>query len=616
MVLEKPIVPYLEWLVTHGPAFLVVLLSVLLVGIFFGYLAAAMRHGPVEAFKATVRTLVGGLVDLAHLSPRRVYAMARLSFQESIRRRVLVVFVVFVVALLFAGWFLDPGSTHPARLYIDFVLTSTNYLVLVLAIFLSAFSLPSDVKNKTIFTIVTKPVRAWEIVLGRIIGFTAIGTLLLILMGIFSFVFVNRGLRHTHNINALELTAESFQEGDRRWTEQRGETSLTRQHRHPIVIRDEGITVGSTHDHIHYVTSTEEQIEKQDFRLGPPSGHLLARVPIRGTLRYLDPSGSAGAGINVGYENKYRMYIEGGTLAAAVWRFEGLRPEDFKDGLPLEMTLRVFRTHKGIIEQGITGTIQLVKPAPIGPDGRPMGSDGGLRSLEMSFTPLDHGIYKRFIDREIEVRDAMGNESTVDIFEELVDPETGALEVWIRCLDRGQYLGMAEADLYLRASNQPFWVNFIKGYTSIWFQMVVVTCFGVTFSTFLSGAVAMMATLAAITTGFFKAFVFDVASGDLPGGGPLESLVRLVDQSSQTQELDPGVGIWILQRIDDVLMAIIQVVSYAMPNCSVFSTSRFVAYGFDIPLSLMAQHFTITMAYALVVSAVGYFCFKTREIAA
>ena len=55
---------------------------------------------------------------------------------------------------------------------------------------------------------------------------------------------------------------------------------------------------------------------------------------------------------------------------------------------------------------------------------------------------------------------------------DLVDPETGALEVWVRCLDRGQYLGMAEADLYLRASNQPFWLNFVKGYASIWFQIL------------------------------------------------------------------------------------------------------------------------------------------------
>ena len=51
--------------------------------------------------------------------------------------------------------------------------------VLALALFLGVFSLPNDIQNRTIFTIVTKPVRPLEIVLGRILGFGAIGTLLL-----------------------------------------------------------------------------------------------------------------------------------------------------------------------------------------------------------------------------------------------------------------------------------------------------------------------------------------------------------------------------------------------------------------------------------------------------
>ena len=48
------------------------------------------------------------LGDLVHTSPRRVWALARLAIQESLRRNVLVALGVFVVMLLFAGWFLDP----------------------------------------------------------------------------------------------------------------------------------------------------------------------------------------------------------------------------------------------------------------------------------------------------------------------------------------------------------------------------------------------------------------------------------------------------------------------------------------------------------------------------
>ena len=134
-------------------------------------------------------------------------ALSWLAVKESIRRRVVVVFAIFILVLLYAGWFLDPKSTNPALLYISFVLTATSYLVLVMALFLSALSLPADIKNRTLHTIVTKPARMSEIVLGRIIGFTIIGTFLLIFMGLICYVFVIRGLAHTHELSAANLHA-------------------------------------------------------------------------------------------------------------------------------------------------------------------------------------------------------------------------------------------------------------------------------------------------------------------------------------------------------------------------------------------------------------------------
>ena len=131
-------------------------------------------------------------------SVRRITALARLAFKEAIRRKVLFVIGLFVVILLLAGWYLNPNSDNPARLYISFVLTATNYLILALALFISAFSLPQDIDQRTIYTIVTKPVRVTEIVLGRIVGFVAVGTVMLIPMGFASWVFVTRGLNHRH----------------------------------------------------------------------------------------------------------------------------------------------------------------------------------------------------------------------------------------------------------------------------------------------------------------------------------------------------------------------------------------------------------------------------------
>ena len=46
----------------------------------------------------------------------------------------------------------------------------------------------------------TKPVRSGEIVLGRVLGFVAVITVLLIGMCFVSYMFVDRGMQHEHAV--------------------------------------------------------------------------------------------------------------------------------------------------------------------------------------------------------------------------------------------------------------------------------------------------------------------------------------------------------------------------------------------------------------------------------
>ncbi len=177
------------------------------------WLLTALRRGPIKALESMGRAIGDCVLDVVRLSPRHVAALAWLSVKESIRRRVVVVFAVFILILLFAGWYLDPGSTNPARLYLGFVLTTTSYLTILLLLFLSSLSLPADIKSRTLHTIVTKPVRSSEVVLGRIVGFTAVATCLLLIMGTISYFFVVRGLAHTHEIDADSLKKVEYAAG-------------------------------------------------------------------------------------------------------------------------------------------------------------------------------------------------------------------------------------------------------------------------------------------------------------------------------------------------------------------------------------------------------------------
>src|SRR4029079_49651 len=182
------------------------------------FVIASLQYGPSEAFYYVARSIFSAVTeDLPRFSLRRTFAVAKLSVQEAIRNKILVGFGIFLLLLLIAGMFLDTGSRdpvyNPARVYLSFVLTATNYLVLLMALLLSAFSLPNDIKNRTIYTVVTKPIRASEIVIGRTFGFAAVGTAMLLAMGIISYFFVTWSLNHDHAVDVASVVDETGRDG-------------------------------------------------------------------------------------------------------------------------------------------------------------------------------------------------------------------------------------------------------------------------------------------------------------------------------------------------------------------------------------------------------------------
>ncbi len=552
----------------------------------------------------------------------RVYALARLAFKEAIRRKVLFVVGLFVVGLLLAGWYLNPESDDPARLYISFVLTATNYLILALALFISAFSLPQDIKNKTIYTIVTKPVRATEIVLGRMIGFVAVGTMMLVPMGLASYLFVVRGLRHTH----LEVADVNDVGGGRL----EGETDYQQYHRHTFSI-DPGETQGLTdivRGHRHVVTRQEDD----SFTIGKPSGALRARIPSYGSIQFLDRSGDEKEqGIDVGAEQRvagYRSsgisrvigiakgmrkiehgYIEGGTLAAAIYTFDQVTPQRYGDGIPVDLTIRAYRSYKGDIESGIRGSLTMKHP------------DKTTESNPIPFVVDEYQVDEKTLPLEIEGTDENGETRVLNVFEDLVN-EDGQLQLVVKCLDRSQYLGTTKSGVYLRPAENKFAWNLFKAYASIWLQMTMVTGFGVMFSTFLSGPVAMVATFVCVLLGFSAEQIYDtryyIDEGISRGGGPIESLVRLLKQDAMTTELDvEGLASKVIKTTDAAIVYALDAVATALPNLpKMVGTAEYAASGFDIFGALLGRHATATLGYCILAFLISYFFLKSREIAA
>ena len=631
MVLEQEIPVFIEWIGLASLSWLGILGALCFVALVIGLVFSIIRRGPVRGAASVASAVWAAFADVFWMSPRRISALAWLAVKESIRKKVVVGVAVFIVVLMLAGWFLDPGSTNPGRLYLSFVMTATSYLVLLLALFLSVFSLPGDMKTKTLHTVVTKPVRHSEIILGRVIGFTLVCTCLLVIMGVLSYFFVVRGLYHEHALVAADLQPVG---GDFVANEVNvaltGSTSTEHDHRHEVFVDPSGaIRVRHENGHTHAIVR-EGSGESATYSVGAPEGVLQARVPLRGKLRFRDLKGlDKSEGINVGDEWFYRSYIQGGTDAAAIWTFSGLKESDFPgDRLPVELTLGVFRTHKGEITREVTGGLSLRNP------------DTGLtveieifeskefitqklwipkkilkysnRQMVSQRTDTPQGIVEK--PASMDMDPSLAQKTEFDLFGDLVTPD-GRLEIWVQCLEPGQHFGMAQPDLYLRAGDASVALNFVKGFYGIWLQVVIVTSFGVMFSTFLSGAVAMVATIGVLIAGFFTDYLMELGVGPRYGGGPFESFRRLVNQDNMMTELAPGLGTDLIKMSDQMLQPSLKVMATILPPFDEFSCAGFVANGFNIPPDFILTRTFTALAFFVPLFFVGYLFLRNREVA-
>lgn len=629
MVVERDLLSFDAWLFGRSgndgfvlgalPAFALALLGlglVLLLGLF---LRNVIYFGPGRAARMAFSGIVSGFADFANLSFQRTFALAWVAIKQSIQLGLLYVFGLFVLGLMFAAWFLDVESDHPARLYLSVVLTGAQFLSLLPMIFLGALSLPEDIESRTIYTVATKPVRPMEMVLGRILGFGAVGTLFLIIMGVSSYLFVTRGLDHAHAVGEQDYRVVTDVDGN---SALEGRTSLTNSHRHEFVVdAKSGGRTDTRREHYHQVVVSEDADGNRSVEVGSPEGMLNARVPIyasnftyvtkdRETQELVETQ----KGINVGNEWTYRQYIEGLTPWRAIWTFESVTPSNFPSGLPIEMTIAVFRTHKGTFaeEDGdavtVAGTLQLRNP-----------SNGNV-SDERLFNASEYSIDSIFFSADnIRGSTAAGEPKQFDLFEDLVDSQ-GRIEIILRCQDPGQYFGVARHDIYLRAGDGLFIFNLTKGYLVIWMQMILVLSLAVVLSTVLNGPVAILATFASMILGYNYDFINrliirDYKQGGQPGGGFLESARRLFEQRNLVTEYENTVLWQIVQWIDYFLLLIMKGVSYLLPRFDEFNLSNYVAQGFDIPPDLLARQFLITIGYVVALTIVGYFFMKNREVA-
>jgi hypothetical protein len=132
-----------------------------------------------------------GFQDVGRFSFRRVRAIAGVSFREAIRRRVLYVTPLAMVGVIAISQLTLPFDEQDAiRQTTRYCLFAAGMIVVVTALLLAATNLPKEIESRVIFTIVTKPTTRLEIVLGKVLGFSLVSGMILLIMGLFTFTYL------------------------------------------------------------------------------------------------------------------------------------------------------------------------------------------------------------------------------------------------------------------------------------------------------------------------------------------------------------------------------------------------------------------------------------------
>ncbi|MHC5179453.1 MAG: ABC transporter permease [Planctomycetota bacterium] len=117
---------------------------------------------------------------------RSIWAVARNTLAQAVRMKIAAVVVLLLLILLpLMSMVMDGDGTLLGKLrtFTSYGLGLISMLLCILTIAVSTFTLSNDIKRKHIFLVITKPIRRWELVVGKLL---AIVFLNIVLLGVFS----------------------------------------------------------------------------------------------------------------------------------------------------------------------------------------------------------------------------------------------------------------------------------------------------------------------------------------------------------------------------------------------------------------------------------------------
>jgi hypothetical protein len=113
-----------------------------------------------------------------------IRAVAINTIKQALRMKVAVVFTILLLVLLpVLGITATGDETLKGRLqtFVSYALSLTSFLLCLLTIIVSIYTITSDIEQRQIFTVITKPIRRYQLILGKLLGVIVLDVILLCL---------------------------------------------------------------------------------------------------------------------------------------------------------------------------------------------------------------------------------------------------------------------------------------------------------------------------------------------------------------------------------------------------------------------------------------------------
>ncbi len=114
----------------------------------------------------------------------KIWAVARNTIRQALRMKVAVIFIALLLILLPAMGFSASGDgTLKGRLqtFLSYGLSLTSLLLSLLTIIVAIYTVTSDIEYRQIYTVATKPIRRYQLILGKLMGVVILDVALIIL---------------------------------------------------------------------------------------------------------------------------------------------------------------------------------------------------------------------------------------------------------------------------------------------------------------------------------------------------------------------------------------------------------------------------------------------------